>query len=67
MAAPKVAPAVLSPEGTAALLGIGKSTIRDLRREDPTFPVPIELSARRIGWLRAEVEAWLAARPRRAS
>ena len=29
------------------------------------FPAPIELGKNRIAWDRAEVEAWLASRPRR--
>lgn len=31
---------------------------------DPTWPLPIRLSARSVGYPVAEVEAWLAARPR---
>lgn len=29
---------------------------------DPTFPKPVPLGARSVGWVEAEVEAWLAAR-----
>lgn len=29
---------------------------------DPTFPKPISLGARSVGWVEEEVEAWLAAR-----
>lgn len=29
---------------------------------DPTFPKPVSLGARSVGWVEEEVEAWLAAR-----
>ncbi|MGH9762534.1 MAG: helix-turn-helix transcriptional regulator [Blastocatellia bacterium] len=32
---------------------------------EQTFPAPILLSRNSLGWYRHEVEAWLAARPRR--
>lgn len=28
---------------------------------DPTFPKPIQIGARAVGWLKAEVDAWLTA------
>lgn len=28
---------------------------------DPTFPKPIAVGAKAVGWIEAEVEAWLAA------
>lgn len=31
---------------------------------DPTWPLPIKLSARSTGYLVSELEAWLASRPR---
>ena len=52
-----------------ALLGISKST-RYARQDpksvqyDPTWPLPIKLSARSTGYLVIEIEAWLASRPR---
>lgn len=36
---------------------------RDIR--NGRFPEPLELSANSIGWLRSEIENWLATRPRR--
>lgn len=36
---------------------------RDIR--DGRFPAPVELGRNSIGWFEDEVEAWLAARPRR--
>ena len=29
---------------------------------DPTFPKPISVGAKAVGWIEAEVEAWIAAR-----
>ena len=29
---------------------------------DPTFPKPIKLGARSIGWIEAEVQAWIESR-----
>lgn len=50
--------------------GLSRSTIyaritpdpRRPREYDPTFPVPIRLGARAVGWIAAEVDAWVAAR-----
>ena len=28
---------------------------------DPTFPKPVSVGARAVGWIEAEIEAWLAA------
>ena len=41
--------------------GLSRSTIY-LRIQEGTFPRPINLGARAVGWLENEVEAWLAAR-----
>jgi predicted DNA-binding transcriptional regulator AlpA len=32
--------------------------------EEGKFPQPIQLGANRLGWVKAEIEAWKAARPR---
>lgn len=29
---------------------------------DPTFPKPVQLGAKSVGWVESEIEAWLAAR-----
>jgi len=29
---------------------------------DPTFPKPIKLGARSIGWIEAEIQAWIVSR-----
>ena len=45
------------------ILGISKSTIDRLRARGD-FPAPFMLGQQALGFLRSEVEAWLAARPR---
>jgi len=52
-----------------AILGTGKSTRFNRQNPkcaqfDPTWPLPIKLSTRSTGYIVAEVEAWLASRPR---
>ena len=52
-----------------ALLGISRSTryaMQDPKaaQYDPTWPLPVKLSSRVNGYLVAEVQSWLAARPR---
>jgi len=41
--------------------GLSRSTIY-LRIQEGTFPKPVNLGARAVGWLENEIEAWLAAR-----
>jgi prophage regulatory protein len=41
--------------------GLSRSTIY-LRIQEGTFPKPISLGARAVGWLEHEIAAWLAAR-----
>jgi prophage regulatory protein len=40
--------------------GLSRSTIY-LRISNGTFPRPVSLGARAVGWLESEVEAWLTA------
>lgn len=51
------------------LLGISKSSRYSWQDEkspqfDPTWPLPVKLSARSTAYLASEIAAWLAARPR---
>lgn len=55
-------PLALAPEETAKAVGLSLTMIQGLTQAGE-FPKPRQLSARRIGYLVAEVEAWLAARP----
>jgi prophage regulatory protein len=41
--------------------GLSRSTIY-LRIQEGTFPKPINLGARAVGWIESEIEAWLAVR-----
>jgi len=41
--------------------GLSRSTLY-LRIQEGTFPRPINLGARAVGWLEGEIEAWLVAR-----
>ncbi len=41
--------------------GLSRSTIY-LRIQEGTFPRPINLGVRAVGWLENEIEAWLVAR-----
>lgn len=43
--------------------GLGRTTIYRLMAEG-LFPRSVRLAPRAIGWHRADIEAWLAARPR---
>lgn len=63
--APPVAPIAVSVAGVAAMLGVGERTVHDLRRSDPTFPRPRDLTGRGtcLRWVVDEVVAWVAARP----
>ena len=44
------------------MTGLCRSTIYRLVAEDK-FPSPVKLSSRAIGWHRADLERWSAARP----
>jgi predicted DNA-binding transcriptional regulator AlpA len=60
--APKAKPCVVIPAREAARrVGLGVSTIRRMEREGD-FPIHVELSQWRHGYVEDEVDAWLAAR-----
>ena len=46
-----------------AAIGLGRSKIYELVA-DGEFPRPVQLGPRATGWLRSEVEEWIASRPR---
>lgn len=52
---------VISPQETAAILGISITTLWRLRR-DGCFPPEIHLSARRIGWRTSAIRAYMDSR-----
>ena len=54
---------VLRLSTVQAVTGLGSTTIWQLVREG-AFPAPLQLTSRARRWSRAEVERWLAKRPR---
>lgn len=55
---------VLRRREAAAYVGMSTSLLLQVRKADPTFPVPIMITETLIGWRRHELDAWLDARPR---
>jgi len=51
---------ILRRKQVEARTGLSRSTIY-LRIQEGTFPRPINLGARAVGWLDHEIEAWLTA------
>jgi len=48
------------------MTGLGKSTLYD--NEGPRdFPRRVELGENSVGWVRSEIEAWVAGRARKAT
>jgi len=45
-------------------LGVSRSTVWRWEKSCPDFPKRIRLGERSVGWLRSEVNAWLASRDR---
>ena len=48
-----------------SLLGVGRTTVCALLRDDPDFPRPIKIGGRNVAFRLTEIEEWAAAqRPR---
>lgn len=61
MAAQAKAPiTILRRPQVEARTGLSRSTIYDFIKRD-IFPAPIPLGGRTVGWIEAEVDAWLQA------
>jgi prophage regulatory protein len=56
-----IAPAILRRKHSAAYIGVCVNTLENLKAE-PTFPRPIQISRRSVGYLRADLDAWLESR-----
>ena len=54
---------ILSTLAVCKRLGVGRTTVVNWRKDDPTFPRPLQLGPQRIGWRSADITAWLDARP----
>ena len=57
----QAAPTILRRRQVEARVGLRRSTIY-ARIADRTFPAPVRLGARAVGWVAEEVDAWLRAR-----
>lgn len=53
---------VLRKRAVAEMIGISTATLDRLRAAG-SFVRPIQLGEQAIGWLRADIDAWLASRP----
>ena len=55
---------ILRRPAVEARVGLSRSTIYALmQRDDGSFPRPIKLGERAVGWKAEDIDAWLAARP----
>jgi prophage regulatory protein len=52
---------ILRRNQVEARTGLARSTIYERLCTDPTFPKPISLGAKAVGWIEAEIDAWLTA------
>ena len=50
---------VLSIDQACKEIGLSEPTMRRRAAADPTFPRKIKLSARRVGYLRSDIESYL--------
>ena len=50
---------ILTRDDLCAFLKISDTTRQRLEKSDPSFPVKINVSARRVGYLRSDAHAWL--------
>lgn len=53
---------VLSVDQACKEIGLSEPTMRRRAADDPDFPRKIRLSARRVGYLRRDIEVYLAKR-----
>ncbi len=59
---------ILRRKQVEARTGLSRSTIYSKIKSDrpgeydPTFPTPIKLGGRSVGWIESEIEAWISAR-----
>lgn len=52
---------LIRPRDVRAVVGLSRSRVYELVQAGQ-FPKPIRLSERAVGWRRADLDAWLAAR-----
>ena len=52
-------PVILRLTEVERFLGLGRTAIYNLREKDPTFPRPVQLTDKAIGWRRKDLESWV--------
>jgi predicted DNA-binding transcriptional regulator AlpA len=55
---------ILNINDAAKTLCVSKATLRRVMLADQTFPRPLKIGQRRIGWRKDELHEWLSVRPR---
>ncbi|THF64247.1 helix-turn-helix transcriptional regulator [Pseudothauera rhizosphaerae] len=63
----QTAPTILRRKQVEQRLSISRTTIYSRinpksQHYDPTFPKPIDLGYRSVGWIESEIDAWIASR-----
>lgn len=53
---------LLTKQQVAEILGVHLNTVDQLRKTDPTFPVPATIGRRAIRWRADELERWVASK-----
>ena len=53
---------ILKMKEVAEILGVSKNTVRALAERDETFPQPIRMGVKRVGYRQSELSLWIAAR-----
>lgn len=56
---------ILRRKQVEARIGLSRSTIYE-RIKAGTFPAPISLGAKSVGWIESEIEAWLSAQVKKS-
>lgn len=54
------------PRVRARLGEISRTTCWRMRRDDETFPKPVPIGQRRVGWRESEINAWIEAQAEKA-
>lgn len=57
----QTAPAIIRRPQVEARTGLSRSTIYS-RIKAGTFPAPVSLGEKAVGWVESEIDAWIAAR-----
>jgi prophage regulatory protein len=61
-----IAPSLIRMPDVLRMVSLSRPTVYRMIKAG-TFPAPVQLSVSAVGWIRAEVEQWIAGRPRRGS